>query len=132
MNAILSIGSHQLVVEARAIHLDMAKALQAQGLQFSVNTEIGSLSAGSAARAGTKDASMAENGYGIYEPHCGYPLVESSERRPEMLKRVESAIRVSRNGLLTLASRMITRWRLCSGRYFWPDRDRRPLLTKAL
>lgn len=58
MNRILSMGPDTLVVEAGAIHIDMAKALEAQGLQFYVNTEIGSLSAGSAACAGTKDASM--------------------------------------------------------------------------
>jgi FAD/FMN-containing dehydrogenase len=36
----------------------MAKALEAKNLQFYVNTEIGSLSAGSASCAGTKDASF--------------------------------------------------------------------------
>ena len=39
------------------MHLDMAKALEAKNL-FYVNTEIGSLSAGSASCAGTKDASF--------------------------------------------------------------------------
>lgn len=58
MNRILNIGSDSLTVEAGAVHLDMAQALEAQKLQFYVNTEIGSLSAGSAACAGTKDASF--------------------------------------------------------------------------
>src|ERR1035437_1054608 len=58
MNQILSIGQNKLTVQAGAVHLDMAKALEAQNLQFYVNTEIGSLSAGSAACAGTKDASF--------------------------------------------------------------------------
>jgi hypothetical protein len=58
MNKILSIGPDSLTVEADAVHLDMAKALQDQQLQFYVNTEIGSLSAGSAGCAGTKDASF--------------------------------------------------------------------------
>ncbi|HEY4354263.1 MAG TPA: FAD-dependent oxidoreductase [Acidobacteriaceae bacterium] len=58
MNRILSMSSDTLVVEAGAVHLDMAKALEAQKLQFYINTEIGSLSAGSAACAGTKDASF--------------------------------------------------------------------------
>ncbi len=58
MNKILDIGQNTLTVEADAIHLDMAKALEAKNLQFYVNTEIGSLSAGSAACAGTKDASF--------------------------------------------------------------------------
>jgi FAD/FMN-containing dehydrogenase len=58
MNRILNIGSDSLTVEADAIHIDMAKALESQKLQFYVNTEIGNLSAGSAACAGTKDASF--------------------------------------------------------------------------
>jgi FAD/FMN-containing dehydrogenase len=58
MNQILSMSSSGLTVQADATHLQMAKALEAQKLQFYVNTEIGSLSAGSAACAGTKDASF--------------------------------------------------------------------------
>jgi FAD/FMN-containing dehydrogenase len=58
MNRILDIGTDSLTVEAGARHIDMAKALEAKGLQFYVNTEIGNLSAGSAAIAGTKDASF--------------------------------------------------------------------------
>lgn len=58
INQILSIGPGGLTVQADAVHLEMAKALEAQKLQFYVNTEIGSLSAGSAACAGTKDASL--------------------------------------------------------------------------
>jgi FAD/FMN-containing dehydrogenase len=58
MDKILNIGQNTLTVEAGATHLDMAKALEAQKLQFYVNTEIGSLTAGSAACAGTKDASF--------------------------------------------------------------------------
>jgi FAD/FMN-containing dehydrogenase len=58
MNKILNIGTDSLTVEAGAIHLDLAKALEAKNLQFYVNTEIGSLTSGSAACAGTKDASM--------------------------------------------------------------------------
>ncbi|MGA8532430.1 MAG: FAD-binding protein [Acidobacteriaceae bacterium] len=58
MNQILSMGPGGLTVQADATHLQMAKALEAQNLQFYVNTEIGSLSAGSAACAGTKDASF--------------------------------------------------------------------------
>ena len=58
MNRILEIGTDTLRVEAGATHLEMAKALEQKKLQFYVNTEIGSLSAGSAACAGTKDGSM--------------------------------------------------------------------------
>ncbi len=55
---IREIGDEVLRVEAGAAHLDMARALEAAGRQFYVNTEIGSLTAGSAACCGTKDASM--------------------------------------------------------------------------
>jgi FAD/FMN-containing dehydrogenase len=58
MNQILSVTEDTLVVQAGAVHLQMAKALEAGNLQFYVNTEIGNLSAGSAACAGTKDASF--------------------------------------------------------------------------
>jgi len=58
MNQILNIGEDTLTVQAGAIHIDLAKALQARKLQFYVNTEIGSLTSGSAACAGTKDASF--------------------------------------------------------------------------
>jgi len=58
MNQILSISQDSLTVQAGAVHIAMAKALEAKNLQFFVNTEIGSLSAGSAACAGTKDASF--------------------------------------------------------------------------
>jgi len=58
MNRILQVTADTLTVEAGATHLQMAKELEGRSLQFYVNTEIGSLSAGSAACAGTKDASM--------------------------------------------------------------------------
>jgi len=58
MNRILSIGTDTVTVEAGALYRDIALTLIERRLQFHVNTEIGSLSAGSAACAGTKDASM--------------------------------------------------------------------------
>ena len=58
MERILEIGADFITVEAGATHLVMAQALRAKNLQFYVNTEIGSLTAGSAACAGTKDASF--------------------------------------------------------------------------
>ena len=47
MDRILNIGPDPLTVEAGAIHIEMAKELEKRKLQFYVNTEIGSLSAGS-------------------------------------------------------------------------------------
>jgi FAD/FMN-containing dehydrogenase len=58
MNRVLEIGTDTVRVEAGARYRDIAQVLMAKGLQFHVNTEIGSLTAGSAACAGTKDAAM--------------------------------------------------------------------------
>ena len=58
MNQILDIGTDTVTVQAGALYIDIAQELQKRKLQFYVNTEIGSLSVGSAACAGTKDASM--------------------------------------------------------------------------
>lgn len=58
MNRILEITGDSVTVEAGAILIDVAQALKERGLQFYVNTEIGNLSMGSAACAGTKDSSM--------------------------------------------------------------------------
>ena len=51
MNRILNFGADTVTVEAGALYIDIAKALESRKLQFHVNTEIGSLSAGSAACA---------------------------------------------------------------------------------
>lgn len=58
MNAILDIGADTVTAQGGAIYIDIAKELEKHQLQFYVNTEIGSLSVGSAACCGTKDASM--------------------------------------------------------------------------
>jgi hypothetical protein len=58
MNAILETTADTVTVQGGAIYIDVAQQLQKQNLQFYVNTEIGSLSVGSAACCGTKDASM--------------------------------------------------------------------------
>jgi len=58
MNRILHIGEDSITVEAGVTYLQMAKELEKRKLQLYVNTEIGSLTAGSAACCGTKDTSM--------------------------------------------------------------------------
>src|SRR5690242_10062753 len=58
MNKILDIGPDTVTTQAGALSNDIAHELQKRTLQFHVDTEIGSLSAGSAACSGTKDASM--------------------------------------------------------------------------
>ena len=99
MNRILSIGQDRLVVEAGAVHLEMAKALEAKKMQFYVNTEIGSLSAGSAACAGTKDASF-DGEYGQVGSYItgvkmvlpsGDLLEVSEETDPDLMQLVRSS-----------------------------------------
>ncbi|HEY2466569.1 MAG TPA: FAD-binding oxidoreductase [Terracidiphilus sp.] len=99
MNQILSIGPDSLTVQADAVHLDMAKALAAKNLQFYVNTEIGSLSAGSASCAGTKDASFAGE-YGQVGSYVtgvkmvlpsGDLLEVTEDAQPDLMQKVRSS-----------------------------------------
>src|SRR5690242_16588419 len=46
MNRVLNIGPDTVTVQAGAIYIDVAQELEKHGLQFHVNTEIGSLSIG--------------------------------------------------------------------------------------
>ncbi len=99
MNQILNIGATSLTVQAGALHLDMAKALEAQNLQFYVNTEIGSLSAGSASCAGTKDASFPGE-YGQVGSYVtgvkmilpsGDQLEVTEDAQPDLMQQVRSS-----------------------------------------
>jgi FAD/FMN-containing dehydrogenase len=98
MNRILNVGADTLTVEAGATHIDLAKELEKRQLQFYVNTEIGSLSAGSAACAGTKDASMpGEYGQvgsyvtGVKMILPSGELLEATENQPELMQKVRSS-----------------------------------------
>lgn len=99
MNRILNVGTDTLTVEAGATHLEMARQLEQRKLQFYVNTEIGSLSAGSAACAGTKDASMpGEYGQvgsyiiGVKMVLPSGELLEVTEaKQPELMQKVRSS-----------------------------------------
>ena len=97
MNRILEIGTDTVTVQAGAIAIDVAHELQKHGLQFYVNTEIGSLSVGSAACAGTKDASMpgeyGQVGSYITRIKMVLPsgeLLEVSDDQPELMQKVRS------------------------------------------
>jgi hypothetical protein len=98
MNRILNIGPDTVTVEAGAIYIDIAHELEKQQLQFYVNTEIGSLSAGSAACAGTKDASMpGEFGQvgsyvtGVKMVLPSGDLLEVTDDQPELMQKVRSS-----------------------------------------
>jgi FAD/FMN-containing dehydrogenase len=98
MNSILNVEADTLTVEAGATHIDLAKELEKRQLQFYVNTEIGSLSAGSAACAGTKDASMpGEYGQvgsyvtGVKMILPSGELLEATENQPELMQKIRSS-----------------------------------------
>ena len=97
MNSILEIGADTVTVQAGAIAIDVAHELQKHGMQFYVNTEIGSLSVGSASCAGTKDASMpgeyGQVGSYITRIKMVLPsgeLLEASDLQPDLIQKVRS------------------------------------------
>jgi FAD/FMN-containing dehydrogenase len=98
MNRILNIGPDTVTAEAGALYIDVAKELQKHSLQFHVSTEIGSLSLGSGACCGTKDASMPDE----FGQVCSYAIamkmvtpsgevVEVTEEQPELLQAMRSS-----------------------------------------
>jgi FAD/FMN-containing dehydrogenase len=98
MNRILNIGADTITVEAGARHIDMAQELEKRNLQFYVNTEIGNLTAGSAACAGTKDASFAGEYGQVGSYVIGAKLVlpsgdllEVTEAQPELMQKLRSS-----------------------------------------
>lgn len=97
-NRILEIGDGFVRVEAGALYIDVAKALEEKDYQFYVNVELGNLSMGSAASGSTKDASFE----GEYGQVCSYlmgvkmvcpsgEIVEIDESDPELLSAVRSS-----------------------------------------
>ncbi len=98
MNRMLSITAATLTVEAGAIHIDMAQALAKKNLQFYVNTEIGNLSAGSAACCGTKDSSFpGEYGQvgsyvtGVKMVLPSGQLLEVTDAQPDLMQKVRAS-----------------------------------------
>src|ERR1700683_1399638 len=98
MNKILDISNGTVTAEAGALYIDVAKELEKQNLQFYVNTEIGSLSIGSAACCGTKDASMpgeyGQVGSYVSRVKMVLPsgdLLEVTDAQPELMQQVRSS-----------------------------------------
>jgi hypothetical protein len=98
MNGILNIGADTVTAQGGAIYIDIAQELGKHNLQFYVNTEIGSLSAGSAACCGTKDASMPGE-YGQVNSYItnikmvlpSGDLLEVTDAQPELMQQVRSS-----------------------------------------
>jgi FAD/FMN-containing dehydrogenase len=98
MNAIVSITADTVTAQAGALYIDIAQELQKHQVQFFVNTEIGSLSAGSAACCGTKDASMPGE-YGQVNSYVtnikmvlpSGDLLDVSENQPDLMQQVRSS-----------------------------------------
>ena len=98
MNQILDISNNTVTTQAGAIYIDIAKELEKKGLQFYVNTEIGNITAGSAACCGTKDASMpgefGQVGTYISRIKMVLPsgdLIEVTEDQPDLMQKVRSS-----------------------------------------
>jgi FAD/FMN-containing dehydrogenase len=98
MDRIIAIGAHTVTVEAGALYLDVARALQRHGLQFHVNIEMGDLSMGAAACTHTKDASFPGE-YGMASSYCigmkvvthEGELLEITEEQPELLQAMRTS-----------------------------------------
>ncbi len=104
MNRILRIDAEHrtITMQAGVLHADAAVALQAVGLQFHVNIELGNMTVGSGACGGTKDASYISDGvleYGQVASYCvGMRVVradgtiaEITESQPEELVALRSS-----------------------------------------
>ena len=99
MNRIVEIGTDTVTAQAGALYIDVAEKLRERNLQFHVCTEIGNLSIGSAACAGTKDASMAGE-YGQVGSYVtavkmvlpnGTLLEASDETDPELMQHIRAS-----------------------------------------
>jgi hypothetical protein len=98
MNKILNIGQDSVTAQGGALYIDVAKELQKHHRQFYVNTEIGNLSIGSAACAGTKDSAMpgelGQVGSYVSRIKMVLPsgeLLEVTDGQPELMQLVRSS-----------------------------------------
>jgi FAD/FMN-containing dehydrogenase len=98
MNRLVEITPDSVTAQAGALYIDVANELEKQNLQHFVNTEIGSLSIGSAACCGTKDANMPGE-FGqvssyVTEIQMVLPtgeIVEVAEDQPDLMQQVRSS-----------------------------------------
>ena len=98
LNRVVEIGEETATFEAGMLYIDTAEALEQRGLQHYVNTEIGSLTVGSAACCQTKDAAMpGEHGQlsayvtGMKIVTPAGDVVAITEDEPELLRAARSS-----------------------------------------
>ena len=92
-----------ITMQAGVLLIDAAKALEAEGLQFFVNVELGNLTMGSGATGGTKDASYFDDGaweFGQVASYCvgvktvqpdGSVLEVTTDGDPELMAAMRSS-----------------------------------------
>lgn len=100
MNKIIAIDKQAMTItmQAGVLHIDAAKRLEQEGLQFNVNVEIGNMTVGSAACCGTKESAF-PGGYGQVNSYvvgaklvlASGELLEVTEQQPELLRAVRSS-----------------------------------------
>jgi FAD/FMN-containing dehydrogenase len=98
MSRILEVTSDSVTVEGGAIYIDIADELRKHCLQFHVTTEIGNLSAGSAACCGTKDSSFpgeyGQVGSYVTKVKMVLPsgdLLEVTEDQPDLMRKIRAS-----------------------------------------
>jgi FAD/FMN-containing dehydrogenase len=95
---IVEIRDDTVTAQAGALYIDVAKALQARGLQFYVNIELGNLTMGAAACTHTKDGSFPDE-YGVVSSYAigmkavlpSGELLEVTEAQPELLQAMRTS-----------------------------------------
>jgi FAD/FMN-containing dehydrogenase len=98
MNRIVELDEDSVTVEAGARYVDVATELARLGRQLYINTEIGSLTAGSAACGGTKSASMPDE-FGQVSSYVkriklvlpSGELLEVGDEDPQLLQMLRSS-----------------------------------------
>ncbi|MCX8472462.1 MAG: FAD-binding protein [Sediminibacterium sp.] len=97
MNKILHIGEDTITVEPGVLYKDIELALDPLGKQLHINTEIGCLTAGSAAVAATKDSSF-PNEYGQVGSYiCEISILKANGEKVLITEKDQDLIRAWRS-----------------------------------
>ena len=114
MDRIIEITDDTVTVEAGALYIDVAKELEKRDLQFFVNVELGSLTMGSAACGGTKDASM-PNEFGQVNSYVvGMKFVTPAGQKDEIREGESERLRIMRSSYGLLGVIYEVTFRVCA------------------